>query len=81
MSFTSGLHWSRVRLTSNLELSVICFAQDNLESNWFEWLATLESGCPNSEYWCELGLVLFVIGMCTHFDILNCIFHLSVWRI
>ena len=45
---------------------------------------------PNSEYWCELGLVLFVIGRCTHFDKLNCICHLSdhfsssaksVWRI
>ncbi len=34
-------------------------------------------GCPNSEYWCELGLVLFVLGRCTHFDILNCICHLS----
>ena len=32
-------------------------------------MATLESGCQNSEYWCELGLVLFVIGRCTHFDI------------
>ena len=58
--------------------------------NYNEWLATLESGFPNSEYWCELGLVLFVIGRCTHFDILNCICHLSdhfsswiksVWRI
>ena len=35
-------------------------------------LVTLESGCPNSEYWCEVGLVLCVIGTCTHFDILNC---------
>ena len=74
-------------------ISVICFAQDNLESNFtpmYEWLGTLESGCPNSEYWCALGLVLFVIGRCTHFDKLNCICHLSdhfsssvksVWRI
>ena len=37
----------------------------------------LESACQNSEYWCELGLVLFVIGRCTPFDILNCICHLS----
>ena len=63
-----------------VEMSVICFAQDNLESNFtprYEWLAALESGCPNSEYWCELGLVLFVIGGCTHFDILNCNCNLS----
>ena len=49
-------------------ISVICFAQDNLESSFtprYEWPATLESGCPNSEYWCELGFVLFVIGRCT----------------
>ena len=39
----------------------------------YEWLATLESGCPNSKYWCELGFVLFVIGRCTHFYQLNCI--------
>ena len=47
-----------------VEMSVICFAQENVESNFtprYEWLATLASGCPNSEYWCELGLVLFVI--------------------
>ena len=47
-----------------VEISVICFAQDNVESIFtlrYEWLATLESGCPNSEYWCELGLVWFVI--------------------
>ena len=86
MSFTSGLHEPRVILTMAkafddlLGNSVICFAQDNLESNFtprYEWLATLESGCPNSEYRCEIGLVLFVIGRCTHFDILNCICHLS----
>ena len=35
-------------------------------------MATLESVCGNSEYWRELGLVLFVIGMCKHFDISNC---------
>ena len=29
---------------------------------------TLESGSPHSEYWCELVLVLFVIGRCTHVD-------------
>ncbi len=61
-------------------MSVICFTQDNLESNFtpmYEWLATLESGRQNSEYWSELGLLLFVIGRCTHFDILNCICHLS----
>ena len=63
-----------------VEMSEICFAQDNLASNFtprYEPLATLESGCPNSEYWFELGLVVFVIGRCTHFDILNCICHLS----
>ena len=41
-------------------ISAICFALDNLECNFtprYEWLATLESGCPNSEYWCELGFV------------------------
>ena len=61
MSFTSGLHGPRVLLTipktfDDFEvISLICFAQDNLESNFtprYEWLATLESGCPNSEYWC-----------------------------
>ena len=55
---------------------MICFAHDNLESSFtprYAGRATLESVCPNSEYWCELGLVLFVIGRCTHFDILNCI--------
>ena len=40
MSFTSGLHGPRVRLTIPKtfddfeEISVICFAQDNLESNF-----------------------------------------------
>ena len=68
-----------------VEISEICFAQDNLEFKFrptprYEWLATLESGCPNSEYWCELGLVLSVIGRCTHFDILNCICHLTESR-
>ena len=61
-------------------ISVICFAQYNLESNFnprYEWLSTLERGCPNSEYWCVLGLVLFVTGTCTHFNILNCICQLS----
>ena len=74
MSFTSGLHGPRVILTMAktfddlVDISVICFAQDNLESNFtpmYEWLDTLESGCSNSEYWCELRLVLFVIGKCT----------------
>ena len=78
MSFTSGLHEPRVILTMTktfddlIDISVICFVQDNFESNFtprYEWLATLESGCPNSEYWCELGLVLFVIERCTLFFI------------
>ena len=56
---------------------MMCFAQDNLESNFTPMYDrvtgyTLERGCPNSEYWFELGLILFVIGRCTHFDILNC---------
>ena len=65
MSFTSGLHGPRVLLTipktfDDFEvISVICFAQDNLESNFTPRPSfSLESGCPNSEYWCELGLVL-----------------------
>ena len=33
--------------------------------------------CPNSELCCVLGLVLFVIGRCTHVDLVNCICHLS----
>ena len=77
MHLTSGLHGPRVLLNvaktfdDFVVISVICFTQDNLESNFtprYERLATLESGCSNSEYWCELGLVLFVIGRCTHFD-------------
>ena len=63
MSLTSGLHGPRVLLTMAktfddfVVISVICFAKDNLESNFtsrYEWLATLERGCPNSEYWCVL---------------------------
>ena len=88
MSFTSGLHGPLLRVLLTIPktfddfevISVICFAQDNLESNFtprYEWLATLESGCPNSEYWCELGFDLFAIGRCTHFDKLNCVCHLS----
>ena len=87
MSLTSGLHWPRSSSFNHswyfddfVVISVICFAQDSLESSFtprYAWLATLESGCPNSEYWCELGLVLFVMGRCTHFDILNCFCHLS----
>ena len=91
MSFTSGLHGPRVLLTipKSFEdvqvISVICFAQDNLESNF-----TPRCGCPNSEYWCELDFVLSVIGTCIQFDKSNCICHLpdyfsssvkSVWRI
>ena len=80
MSFTSGLHGPRVLLTMAktfddlVVISVISFAQDNLESSFTPRYARLSNGCPNREYWCELGLVLFVIGRCTHFDILNCIF-------
>ena len=86
VSFTSGLHGPGIILTipntfdDFVVISVICFAQDSLESSFtprYAWLGTLESGCLNSEYWCELGLVLFVMGRCTHFDILNCICHLS----
>ena len=53
-------------------------------------MAIFENGCPNGEYSCELGLVVFVIGTCTHVDKLNCICQLfdhfsssvkSVWRI
>ena len=43
----------------------------------YELLGTVVIGCTNSEYWCELGIVLSVIGRCTHFDILNRICHLS----
>ena len=66
MSLTSGLHGHRVILTMAktfdyfVVISVICFTQDNLESNFtprYDWLATLERGYPNSEYWCLLGLV------------------------
>ena len=59
-------------------MSVICFAQDNLKSNYtprYEWLATLESGVQivnTGVCW-----VFFLIGRCTLFDILNCICHLS----
>ena len=53
VSLTSGLHGPRVILTMAktfddfVVISVICFAQDNLQSNFtpkYEWLATLESG-------------------------------------
>ena len=36
----------------------------------------LESGTPQREYECSLGLVLFVIGRCTHLGMLNSICHL-----
>ena len=74
MYLASCLHGHRVPLTMAksfddfVVISVICFAPGNLESNFtptYEWLATLERGCPNSEYWCVLGLVLLVIGRCT----------------
>ena len=64
-----------------------------MESNFTprcEWLDTVDNGWPESEYLCGLGLVLFVIGRCTHLDTLNSICHLSdhvcswfrsVWRI
>ena len=86
MSLPLGLHGPRVILTipktfdDVVVMSVICFAQDNLESSFtpkYAFLVTLESGCPNSEYWCVMDLVLFVICRCTHFGILNCICHLS----
>ena len=85
MSLTSGLHGPRVILTMGktfddfVVMSVICFAQDHLESNFIQVRVAcyFRNGCPNSAYWCVLGLFLFVIGRCTHFDILNCISHLS----
>ena len=46
-------------------MSVFCFVQVNLESNFtlrYEWLDTVDSGWPKSEYLCGLGLILFVIG-------------------
>ena len=64
-----------------------------MESNFtprYEWLDTVDNGWPESEYFCVLGLVLFVIGKWTHLDTLNSICHLSdhvwswlrsVWRI
>ena len=36
----------------------------------------MESGTPQREYECSLGLVLFVIGRCTHLGMLNSICHL-----
>ena len=53
MSLTSGSHGPRVLLTmvksfdDFVVMSVICFAQDNLESNFtpmYEWLATFRKG-------------------------------------
>ena len=64
MSLISGLHGPRVPLTMAkpsddlVVISVICFPRiiSNLVSlrGTRDWL---ESGCPNSEYGCELGLV------------------------
>ena len=42
-----------------------------MESNFtlrYEWLDTVDSGWPKSEYLCGLGLVLFAIGRWTHLD-------------
>ena len=70
-AFDKGVHGPRVIFTmvnifdEFVVISVICN------------LGTSVKGCPNTEYWCELGLVLTVIGRCTHFDILNCICHIS----
>ena len=36
----------------------------------------MESGTPQREYECSLGLVLFVIGRCTHLGMLNSICYL-----
>ena len=56
---TSGLHGPRVRLImpktfEDFEvMSVTCFVQVNLESNFtprYEWLDTVDSGWPKSEY-------------------------------
>ena len=53
MSLTSGLHGPRVLLTipntfdDFVVISVICFAQDSLESSFtprYAWLVTLEAG-------------------------------------
>ena len=56
----------------------------NLESNFtprYEWLDTVDSSWPKSEYLCGLGLVLFLIGRWTHLDTLNSICRLTdhVW--
>ena len=67
---------------------MIWFVQVNLESNFtpsYQWLNTAESGWPKSEYFCELDLIVFVIGRWTHLqpvDKLNSISHLTdhVWR-
>ena len=45
-----------------------------MESNFtprYEWLDIVESGWPKREYFCELGLILFVIGRWTPLDTLN----------
>ena len=60
-------------------MSVIWFAQVSLVSSFilrYGWLETVESGTPQSEYEYSLGLVLFVIGRCTHFGMLNSICNL-----
>ena len=36
----------------------------------------MESGTTQREYECSLGLVLFVIGRCTHLEMVNTICHL-----
>ena len=83
--FTSGLHGPRVRLTIpktfyDFEvISVICFLPRiiwNLillrgTSDW----PLLKAGVQIANT--GLGLFLFVIGRCIHFDKLNCICHLS----
>ena len=58
--------------------------QVNLECKFtprYEWLDTVDSGWPKSEYLCGLGLILFVIGRWTPLDALHSICHLSdhVW--
>ena len=64
----SGLHGPKVHLIipktfDDLEaMSVIGFAQVSLVSNCipiYEWLEIVESGTPQREYECSLGLVWF----------------------
>ncbi len=56
--------------TIHLEISA-----NQLQISAIQWI-----NVKTARHRCELGLLLFVIGRCTHFDILNCICHLFCFK-